>query len=346
MQMASGLGAAHDRGVVHRDLKPENVIVTPDGRLKILDFGLAKTLMTGSASSPAGETMMSPTETQAGTVLGTVGYMAPEQVRGEAAIDQRADLFALGAILHEMLSGRRAFQGASAVETMNAILREDPPDLGREAGDIPPALARVVQRCLEKSPAERFQSARDLGFHLSALGGESGLRSGASAAVGARPKSSRGLMLAAVALVGAMAGLALGWALLRQPPVEPVRFETFTYSGSDDSPAVSPDGKTIAFSSSRNGKRQIWLKQIARRRDRAHAGTRRQQSALLARWHLAAVPAERGRTSQPVPHGGARRRRATGPERRGGGGLVAGRRRDRLCCRLGARRAGRWHRSG
>ena len=133
MQMASGLGAAHDRGVVHRDLKPENVIVTPDGRLKILDFGLAKTLVAGSASSPAGETMMSPTETQAGTVLGTVGYMAPEQVRGEAAIDQRADLFALGAILHEMLSGRRAFQGASAVETMNAILREDPPDLAREA---------------------------------------------------------------------------------------------------------------------------------------------------------------------------------------------------------------------
>ena len=263
MQMASGLGAAHDRGVVHRDLKPENVIVTPDGRLKILDFGLAKTLVAGSGSSPAGETMMSPTETEAGTVLGTVGYMAPEQVRGHAAIDQRADLFALGAILHEMLSGRRAFQGASAVETMNAILREDPPDLAREAGDTPPALARVVQRCLEKSPAERFQSARDLGFHLSALAGDSVQRSGAAAAVGARPKSSRGLVLAATAIAGAVAGLALGWVLLRQTPVEPVRFETFTYSGSDDSPAVSPDGRTIAFSSSRNGKRQIWLKQIS-----------------------------------------------------------------------------------
>ena len=264
-QIASGLAAAHDRGIVHRDLKPENIIVSPDGRLKILDFGLAKAFGSAQAGAIAPPNDNAETGflqgTSPGTVLGTVGYMAPEQVRGEPALDHRADLFALGAILYEMLTGRRAFVADSAVETMSAILRADP-DLTSGGVTLPPGLARLVQRSLEKNPAERFQSARDLGFHLSALSSDSGHRSGALPAIGAHPARSRWAALGAIGAAGVVGGLALGWGFFRQTPVEPVRFETFTYSGSDDSPSTSPDGKTIAFSSSRNGRRQIWLKQI------------------------------------------------------------------------------------
>src|SRR5262245_3778127 len=177
-QIAHGLAAAHEHGVVHRDLKPENIIVTPDGRLKILDFGLAKApdARATGASAESLETGFAPA-TAPGTVMGTVGYMAPEQVRAEATVDHRADIFALGAILYEMLSGQRAFQAGSAVETMSAIVRDEPTDLAQTTADIPPGLARLVHRCLEKSPAERFQSARDLAFHLAALSADTGHRS-------------------------------------------------------------------------------------------------------------------------------------------------------------------------
>jgi serine/threonine protein kinase len=264
MQIAQGLAAAHDRGIVHRDLKPENVIVTPDGRLKTLDFGLAKAFARAIKNDGGSLETGLFDGTSPGTVLGTVGYMAPEQVRGESTIDSRADIFALGAILYEMLSGRRAFQADSAVETMNAILREEPPDPTRGVVEAPPGLSRLVQRCLEKSPAERFQSARDLAFHLGALSGDSGGHAGATvaASVSGPSRISRPLLVGGGIIVGALGGLALGWLLLRQPLVEPPRFETFTYSGSDSTPAVSPDGKTIAFSSARNGKRQIWFKQF------------------------------------------------------------------------------------
>ena len=169
-RIARGLAAAHDRHIVHRDLKPENVFLTTDGTVKILDFGLART--TGPAAVRA--RLDSPTvapDTQPGTVLGTVGYMAPEQVRGEAA-DHRADLFALGCVLYEMITGRRAFRRDTAAETMTAILRDDPPDIGSTTADVPPGLVRTVRRCLEKRAEERFQSARDLAFALeSALDG-------------------------------------------------------------------------------------------------------------------------------------------------------------------------------
>ena len=164
-QTAHGLAAAHEKGIVHRDLKPENLFVTNDGRLKILDFGLAK-LIQKPTDEPSAATVSG--QTEPGVVLGTVGYMAPEQVRGHAA-DHRADLFALGAILYEMLTGKRSFHKPTSAETMSAILNEEPPPVSQITPGVPPALQRVVQRCLEKTPEQRFHSASDLAFALEAL---------------------------------------------------------------------------------------------------------------------------------------------------------------------------------
>jgi serine/threonine protein kinase/Tol biopolymer transport system component len=162
LQIAQGLSAAHSQGVVHRDLKPENIFVIKDGRVKILDFGLAK-----NAATPLQPAAHS---TEPGTVMGTPNYMAPEQVRGEP-VDHRADLFAFGCVLHEMLSGNRAFWRETQVETMNAILNEEPPELGEANPNLSPAIERIVRRCLEKSPERRFQSASDLAFGLEGLSG-------------------------------------------------------------------------------------------------------------------------------------------------------------------------------
>ena len=191
IQIAQGLAAAHDKGITHRDLKPENLIVTRDGRIKILDFGLAR------REEPAGggSQSMAPTRalsTEPGAVLGTTAYMSPEQVRGQVA-DPRSDIFALGAVIYEMLSGVRPFAGDTAAETMTAILREEPADLARAAADVSPALDRIVRRCLEKEPAQRFRSAADLAFALEAI---SSLSSGAHAALSgasapARPRFRR-----------------------------------------------------------------------------------------------------------------------------------------------------------
>jgi eukaryotic-like serine/threonine-protein kinase len=242
--IASGLAAAHEKGITHRDLKPENLFVTTDDHVKILDFGLAKLTSEVSAVS----TLQTEGQTAPGAVLGSVGYMSPEQVRGLPA-DHRADLFALGVVLYELVSGQRAFRRDSAAETMAAIVNEPPPDLRATERQIPPALTRIIERCLEKSPTARFQTASDLAFALDALSDASGSASTAGVAVAA---GRRGwIAWAAVALL--LLTLApFAYQRVREPPsaaAPPMRFQiapTVDLAGPGNF-SVSPDGRFLAF---------------------------------------------------------------------------------------------------
>lgn len=200
VQIAHGIAAAHEKGIVHRDLKPENLFITQDGRVKILDFGLAKLTQTQDEIDPTSPTVASATEP--GVVLGTAGYMAPEQVRGQP-VDHRADIFAFGAILYEMLAGTRAFQRSTSADTMAAILNEYPPSISQLAQNTPQGLQRVVHRCLEKNPEQRFQSASDLAFALEALS-ESSPSSSRPVVSPLRP-SSRKTILWTAALLAVLA---------------------------------------------------------------------------------------------------------------------------------------------
>lgn len=241
LQIAHGLSAAHDKGIVHRDLKPENIFITRDGRVKLLDFGLAK--LTRPDIENGGDVART-LQSDVDRVLGTVGYMAPEQLRGKTA-DARADLFSFGAILYEMLSGQRAFKGDSAADTITAILTKDPPELTESNAQVAPALDRIVRHCLEKSRDERFQSARDIAFDLETLSSTSGTAPAPITTVSARTRRLR--MGAAIAVV-AVAALFLG-ALLgsrRNPPPGLPSYQQITFRrGTIHTAKFATDGQIV-----------------------------------------------------------------------------------------------------
>jgi Tol biopolymer transport system component len=246
IDLAHGLAAAHDRGIAHRDLKPDNLFLVKDGRVKILDFGLAK-LVQPEAASVDGPTVTFREQTDPGHVLGTVGYMSPEQVRGLPA-DARSDIFAFGAVLHEMLTGKRAFQKPTSAETMSAILNEDPPDSSHIMPTVPPGVQRVVHRCLEKAPERRFQSASDLAFALEGLSDASGSaitsmgRSG-----GASQPHWRWILAVAVATAIALAAGLVIWG--KHSPAVPVveSVTQLTDDGEAKPSRLVTDGSRIYF---------------------------------------------------------------------------------------------------
>jgi len=263
LQIARGLAAAHEKGIVHRDLKPENVFLTKDGRVKVLDFGLAKLLPKLNAAVDSDLSTLT-LKTGPGTVMGTMGYMSPEQVRGEAA-DHRSDLFTFGAILYEMLSGQPAFQGKSAIESMSAILKEEPPELPKTNPNIPPSLEHIVRRCLEKTPEQRFQSASDLAFGLEEI---SDSTSAFVAPVVGQPRSRERLAWV-VAIFLVLVALALAVLYFHPAPAEMAitRFivpppEKAAFVSQSIVVALSPNGRLLAFVATAEGKSFLWVRPL------------------------------------------------------------------------------------
>jgi serine/threonine protein kinase/Tol biopolymer transport system component len=261
-QIASALAVAHEKGIIHRDLKPENLFLTSEGRVKILDFGLAKL---AAESAEAGATGKAARRTSVGIVVGTPGYMSPEQARG-LALDHRTDIFSLGSVLYELLSGRPAFDCPSAMETMNAVLQVEPPPLTTLVPNIPPALDAIVAHCMEKNARERFQSARDLAFQLRMIPENPGSNvTDRRVPMPARRRRWPRVAIAATAVLLALAGG--GFALMRgrgsEAPVAIRSFKQLTFGdGLESFPTLAPDGKSFAYVSAQSGNRDIYVQRV------------------------------------------------------------------------------------
>ena len=266
LQISHGLAAAHEKGIVHRDLKPENLFVTKDGRVKILDFGLAK-LTHQEEGGKATNVPTASAGTEPGVVMGTLGYMSPEQVKGKAA-DARSDIFSFGAILYEMLSGKRAFHGDSAAETMSAILREEPPDLSVTNQNISPGLERIVRHSIEKNPEQRFHSAHDLGFALQSLSSAEGSTAPLTAPFARQNRRTTWIWGALAAALFAGAGLA-GWALRGGPAPLPTFRLLTNERGTLSAARFVPNSPEVVYSAQWAGGASQWY---ARRLDQP--GTR------------------------------------------------------------------------
>lgn len=244
LQIAHGLAAAHEKGIIHRDLKPENLFVTKDGRVKILDFGLAKLTQPEAGSLTSLPTMTHATDI--GVVMGTAGYMSPEQVRG-IALDARSDIFSFGAILYEMLSGKRAFHGDTTADTMSSILKEEPRELAETNRNVSPALERIVHHCLEKSPEARFHSASDIAFDLEHISGVSGTTARVQAASGS-PSRHKLFIAVASGLGLAAVLLGLGWWIGHGSATTSLLWQNTSRSRSAQAPSVTRDSRLTAAS--------------------------------------------------------------------------------------------------